>query len=115
MEANEAVSEVAETGSRGCQGATGTCPTGAESELSLPRTSQTSNTLSRPPLNQGFSPSPLCLIPFQNHKTRTFLKTLFLIHSEILLFFFLSLRKINPFEYEIIKIKIFFGGMKSCM
>lgn len=76
-EENEATSGVDETGSRSCQGATGTCPTGAQSVISLPQTSQTSNTLSPILTNQGF-PTPLsCLIPSQNHQTLTFRKTYF--------------------------------------
>ena len=76
-EENEATSGVDETGSRSCQGATGTCPTGAQSVISLPQTSQTSNTLSPILINQGFPPSLPCLIPSQNHQTLTFHKTNF--------------------------------------
>ena len=59
-EENEATSGVDETGSRSCQGATGTCPTGAQSVISLPQTSQTSNTLSPTPYKSRLSAlSPL--------------------------------------------------------
>ena len=83
-EENEATSGVDETGSRSCQGATGTCPTGAQSVISLPQTLQTSNTLSPILTNQGFPPSLSCLIPSQNYQTPTFHKTyLFIFFSKI--------------------------------